>query len=43
MAFSDRIMVICQGKIMGTVNAEEATKDEIGQMMVGNEVKKDAC
>lgn len=43
MAFSDRIMVICQGKIMGTVNAEEAIKDEIGQMMVGNEVKKDAC
>lgn len=43
MAFSDRIMVICQGRIMGTVANGEASKDEIGQMMVGNEVKRDAC
>lgn len=43
MAFSDRIMVICQGKIMGTVANGEATKDEIGQMMVGNEVNRSAC
>lgn len=43
MAFSDRIMVICQGKIMGCVDAETASKDEIGQMMVGKEVVSDAC
>lgn len=43
MAFSDRIMVICQGRIMGTVENGKATKDEIGQMMVGKEVQADAC
>lgn len=42
MAFSDRIMVICQGKVMGCVDAESASKDEIGQMMVGKEVADNA-
>lgn len=42
MAFSDRIMVICQGRIMGTVNHGEVTKDGVGQMMIGNEVKEHA-
>lgn len=33
----DRIMVMCEGKVMGIVNAEETTKEEIGMMMSGHE------
>ncbi len=42
MAFSDRIMTICQGEVMGVVKNGEATKDEIGQMMIGNKVNPNA-
>jgi ABC-type uncharacterized transport system ATPase subunit len=28
-------MVMFEGKIIGTVNAEDATKEEIGLMMLG--------
>jgi len=33
----DRIMVICRGKIMGTVKHGAATKEQIGLMMAGKE------
>lgn len=38
MAFCDRIAVLFQGHFMGIVDNGEMTKDQIGQMMVGNEV-----
>lgn len=31
----DRIMVVCGGKVMGTLPAEEATKETLGFMMAG--------
>ena len=31
----DRIMVLCHGTVSGIVNAEEATKEQIGLMMTG--------
>ena len=34
-ALSDRIAVMFEGKIMGTVNREEATRERIGLMMAG--------
>ena len=37
LALCDRIMVIAGGKVMGTVDAREARKDEIGLMMAGAE------
>ena len=44
LALCDRIMVIAGGKVMGTVDAREARKDEIGLMMTGavqQEVKEE--
>lgn len=35
LSLCDRIMVMFEGKIIGTVNAEDATKEEIGLMMLG--------
>ena len=35
LELSDRIMVLCHGKITGIVNAAETTKEEIGMMMTG--------
>ncbi|MBU3097721.1 MULTISPECIES: ABC transporter ATP-binding protein [Clostridium] len=32
----DRIMVICDGKITGIVDAKESSREKIGMMMVGN-------
>ncbi len=32
----DRILVLCGGQVMGIVNSNQATKDEIGLMMTGN-------
>ncbi len=32
---SDRIMVLCDGRIMGIVDAKDVTKEEIGMMMAG--------
>ncbi len=34
----DRIMVMCEGKVIGTVKASETTKENIGFMMAGQEV-----
>jgi ABC-type uncharacterized transport system ATPase subunit len=31
----DRIMVICNGEVMGILNSEEATRERLGMMMVG--------
>ncbi len=46
LELSDRIMVLCHGKITGIVNAAETTKEEIGMMMTGEkkyaESKKEA-
>lgn len=33
----DRIMVICDGKITGIVDAEQTTKEELGLLMVGGQ------
>lgn len=35
LELSDRIMVLCHGKITGIVDAAKATKEEIGMMMTG--------
>jgi len=35
MELSDRIMVLCHGKITGIVDARTATKDQIARLMVG--------
>ena len=34
MQLSDRIMVLCGGKVSGIVKPEEATKEDIGLMMI---------
>lgn len=33
LALSDRILVLCGGKVSGIVNAKEATKEQIGMLM----------
>jgi len=35
LELSDRIMVLCHGKITGIVDADKVTKEEIGMMMTG--------
>ena len=35
MALCDKIMVLCHGKVMGVVDAREATKEALGLMMTG--------
>ena len=35
MALSDRIAVIFEGQIMGIVDAEEATPEQLGLLMAG--------
>lgn len=35
LELSDRIMVLCHGRITGIVNAAEVTKEDIGMMMTG--------
>jgi simple sugar transport system ATP-binding protein len=35
LALCDKIMVLCHGKVMGVVNAENTTKEELGLMMTG--------
>ena len=35
LELSDRIMVLCHGKITGIVDAAKTTKEEIGMMMTG--------
>ena len=39
LELSDRIMVLCHGEIMGIVDAEKTSKEEIGLMMAGKSVK----
>ena len=34
-ALSDRIMVLCHGKITGIVDAKKVTKEQLGLMMTG--------
>jgi simple sugar transport system ATP-binding protein len=45
MSLCDKIMVLCQGKVMGVVHADKTKKEELGLMMTGsldlNQVKKD--
>ncbi len=40
LELSDRIMVLCHGKITGIVDADQVTKEEIGMMMTG-EIRAD--
>ncbi len=40
MALSDRIAVMYEGKIVGTVNAEEITREELGLLMAGAQREK---
>lgn len=40
LALCDRILVIAGGKVMGTVDAREAKKEDIGLMMAGNVLKE---
>ncbi len=35
MALCDKIMVLCHGRVMGVVNADHTTKEELGLMMTG--------
>lgn len=36
MSLCDKIMVICHGRLMGVVNADNTTKEQIGLMMTGS-------
>ena len=38
LELSDRIMVLCHGKVTGIVDAKKTTKEEIGRLMTGGEV-----
>ena len=35
LALCDRIMVLCDGRVQGVVDARTATKEQIGLMMTG--------
>ena len=39
LGLSDRIIVMSQGKIMGTLNAEEASREKVGLMMAGTRLE----
>lgn len=39
LSLSDRIAVIFDGQIMGTVDAKNANIDQIGQMMIGSKLE----
>lgn len=41
LALCDRIMVLCHGKVMGTVDAAGITKEDIGLMMTGKDVSQE--
>ena len=45
LALCDKIMVLCHGRIMGIVNADNTTKEDLGLMMTGSldmlAIKKD--
>ena len=40
LELSDRIMVLCHGKITGIVDAKSVTKEQIGLMMTGMSAEK---
>ena len=42
MALSDRIAVMYEGKIVGTVDADKVTREELGLLMAGSRLEKDA-
>ena len=35
MTLSDRILVICNGEVVGIVNPDDVTKEDLGLMMAG--------
>ncbi len=37
----DNIMVMCHGKISGIVNARKATKEQLGMLMTGQQIKEE--
>ena len=39
----DNIMVMCHGKITGIVNAKKATKEQLGMLMTGQDIKEAAA
>ena len=39
MALSDRIAVMYEGQIVGTVDAEEVTREELGLLMAGAQLE----
>lgn len=39
MAVADRCTVLCKGKVTGTVEVRDTTKEELSRMMVGREVQ----
>ncbi len=43
MALSDRIAVMYEGQIVGTVDADEITREELGLLMAGSELERDAA
>ena len=40
MALSDRIMVLYEGEIMGLVDSEETSREEVGLMMAGTPLQE---
>jgi simple sugar transport system ATP-binding protein len=42
MALSDRIAVMYEGEIVGTVDAEEVTREELGLLMAGAQLEGEA-
>lgn len=40
LSLCDRILVVAGGKVMGTVDAREAKKEEIGLMMTGTTLEE---
>ena len=43
LALSDRIAVMYEGQIVGTVDADEVTREELGLLMAGSRLERDAA
>lgn len=43
LELSDRIMVLCHGKVTGIVDAKKTSKEDIGLLMTGGEVLKEVA
>jgi ABC-type uncharacterized transport system ATPase subunit len=43
MALSDRIAVMYEGQIVGTVDADQVTREELGLLMAGSRLERDAA